>query len=71
MIAQGPIDRTPGRLVVSAFICLYVQFFLTVASFALEHGAGGRLLQVFAGWVRFACPLLILAAIAIRLSTPK
>jgi hypothetical protein len=32
LIAQGPIDRTPGRLVVSAFVCLYVQFFLIVAS---------------------------------------
>jgi hypothetical protein len=65
--AQGPIDRTPGRLVVSALMCLYAWFALSVAGFAFEFSAMGKLLQALAGLAELACPLLILAAIVMRL----
>jgi hypothetical protein len=64
--AQGTIDRTPGRLVVWALICLYAWFFFHILGFAVD-----RAFLVLSGLAMFACPALLLIAILMRLIADK
>jgi hypothetical protein len=64
--AQGPIDRTPGRLVVLALICLYATFFFHVLGFSVNMG-----FLALSGLAMLACPLLIVVAILMRLTAPR
>lgn len=65
-LARREIDRTPGRLVVAALICLYGGFLLVVIGIALEelvsHGLG-KAVMALGGLAFFAIKLLLLAAI--------
>jgi hypothetical protein len=64
------IDRTPGRLVVSSLISLYLAFFSAVASMAFEaagHHGSRDLFGMLAGLFASACLPLILFAILLRL----
>lgn len=60
------IDRTPGRLVVWALICLYACFFFHVLGFTLNPGFLG-----LSGLAVLACPTLIIIAICMRVAAPR
>jgi hypothetical protein len=64
--AQGTIDRTPGRLVVWALICLYGWFFFLILGETL-----GEAFLAMANLSALACPLLILAAVVMRVGAPE
>ena len=65
-LARREIDRTPGRLVVAALICLYGGFLLVVVGIALgelvSHGLGMAMMAL-GGLALFAIKFLLLAAI--------
>ena len=72
MSAQGPIDRTPGRLVVIALICLYASIFLfMLGGFLMTWSRAGRsLMELSSLPAVFPLPL-VLIAILMRLTAPK
>ena len=69
MGAQGPIDRTPGRLVVSALICLYASVVLfMLGAFTMTWSSAGAGLMTLSSLPAFFVLPLILCAILMRLT---
>jgi hypothetical protein len=70
--AQGTIDRTPGRLVVWALICLYASITLfMLGAFLAIWTKLGIVLMAFAFVPSFFCLPLIISAIVMRVSAPE